>query len=93
MASIRLIGAGDKEIKAVCLTAQELGLSSFEEGMPVSLQKRPEETYALRVKAADGSAVVEYRDIPALLRALRQLAASAEPGEEDALRNRGNPAV
>lgn len=82
MASIRLIGAGDKEIKAVCLTAQELGLSSFEEGMPVSLQKRPEETYALRVKAADGSAVVEYRDIPALLRALRQLAASAERGED-----------
>ncbi len=82
MASIRLIGAGEKEIEAVRLAAQELGLVSFEEGMPVSLQRRPEQPYALRVKAADGSAVVEYRDIPALLRALRQLAASAERGED-----------
>ena len=82
MVSIRLTGAGDKERKAVQLAAQELGLSSLAEGVPVHLQKLSEQSYTLRVKAAGGSAVIEYRDNPALLRALRLLTASIERGED-----------
>ena len=81
MVSVRLIGAEEKERDAIRLTARELGLDSIEAGIPVRLQKLSQQPYTLRVQATEGMAVVEYRDIPALLRAMRQLVSSLQQGE------------
>ncbi|MBS5480828.1 MAG: beta-N-acetylhexosaminidase [Clostridiales bacterium] len=78
MKNIQIIGAGTAEETGIRLTTEELGLTQAADGMPVRLIRLAGGAYTLQVEMQDGSARVEYRDIPALLRALRLLADALE---------------
>lgn len=83
MQFIHLTGAQTRETDAVILVSNELGIKLSEKGIPVKITEAKGKQHSLAVKFKNGTADVEYIDIPSLLRALKLLSGALEDGKSE----------